>query len=95
MFAQILEAQELKQRPYTDNAGGQRIFKSKGFVLRTDIGTLYVEAIQEVAESLEAMNLKQGDCGFATLNATARQYQTATKEQRYTTEFLLKAFVTI
>lgn len=95
MFAQILATQDMKQRPYTDNAGAQRIFKSKGFVLKTDIGTLYVEAIQEIAESLEAMNLQKGDCGFVTLTANARQYQTANKEERYTTEFLLKGFVTI
>lgn len=95
MVTKIINVFPLASRQYTDRQGVTQVFKSKGFVLHNGDGTIYAEAVQEVADQLEQLDIKAGDCAFVQLASVARTYKTQKGEERYSTEFTIRQMVMI
>lgn len=65
------------------------MFKSKGFILHDGKSSFYVEAVQDNAESIESLNLKESDLVNAHISCRAREYTTKDSEVKYTNEITL------
>lgn len=90
MLVKFIAVQPISEREYTDRLGNKQVFKSKGFTMQTSDGTLYAEAVQELAESLNKMEIKSGDCALVQLSSVAREYTTQSGEKRVSNEFTLR-----
>lgn len=90
MVAKIQKVFQLASRQYTDRQGQTQVFKSKGFILRTGDGNIYAEAVQEQAEQLNSLDIKEGDCAFVQLSSVARSYKTSNNEERWSNEFTIR-----
>lgn len=90
MLVKFTSIYPLSEREYTDRMGNKQVFKSKGFMMQTSDGTLYAEAVQELAESLNKLDIKVGDCAMIQLSSVAREYTTQSGEKRVSNEFTLR-----
>lgn len=90
MLVKFTSIYPLSEREYTDRMGNKQVFKSKGFMMQTSYGTLYAEAVQELAESLNKLDIKVGDCAMIQLSSVAREYTTQSGEKRVSNEFTLR-----
>lgn len=90
MLVKFTSIYPLSEREYTDRLGNKQVFKSKGFMMQTSDGTLYAEAVQELAESLNKLDIKVGDCAMIQLSSVAREYTTQSGEKRVSNEFTLR-----
>ena len=90
MLVKFTSIYPLTEREYTDRMGNKQVFKSKGFMMQTSDGTLYAEAVQELAESLNKLDIKVGDCAMIQLSSVAREYTTQSGEKRVSNEFTLR-----
>lgn len=90
MLVKFTSIYPLSEREYTDRLGNKQVFKSKGFMMQTSDGTLYAEAVQELAESLNKLDIKNGDCAMIQLSSVAREYTTQAGEKRVSNEFTLR-----
>lgn len=90
MLVKFTSIYPLSEREYTDRLGNKQVFKSKGFMMQTSDGTLYAEAVQELAESLNKLDIKNGDCAMIQLSSVAREYTTQSGEKRVSNEFTLR-----
>lgn len=95
MVVKIIEVLPMAERAYTDRQGRADVFKSKGFILQHSTGQFYVEAVQKDAESLDAMDIKNGDCAFVSFRVVCRSYKTAQGETRYSNEITLNTMILI
>lgn len=95
MLVKILSILPMVERQYTDRQDGQvKVFKVKGYIVHNGEGTLYVEAVQEMAELMEKTPIQPNDCAFMSLTSVARKYQSNGTE-RYSNEFQVKSFFMI
>lgn len=90
MLVKFIAIQPMSEREYTDRLGNKQVFKSKGFTMQTSDGTLYGEAVQELAESLNKMDIKVGDCALVQVSCVAREYTTQAGDRRVANEFTLR-----
>lgn len=90
MLVKFISIQPMSEREYTDRLGNKQVFKSKGFTMQTSDGTIYAEAVQELAESLNKLDIKSGDCAMIQLSSVAREYTTQSGEKRVSNEFTLR-----
>ena len=90
MVVQFIQVLPLAKREYTDRSGQAATFKSKGFIIHNGDGTLYVEAIQELAEKLESLNIEAGACALVQIGSVAREYETNSGEKRYSNELTFR-----
>lgn len=90
MLVKFTSIYPISEREYTDRMGNKQVFKSKGFMMQTSDGTLYAEAVQELAESLNKLDIKVGDCAMIQLSSVAREYTTQSGEKRVSNEFTLR-----
>lgn len=95
MFVQIIQVFPKVSRSYTDRMGASQVFNSIGMIIDCGHGTIYVEAVQEVAAEIEKLQLKPKDCGMVQLGVVARSYKTSQGEVRYSNEFTIKRFVMV
>lgn len=90
MVVQFIQVFPIEKRDYTDRSGTASVFRSKGFIVHNGEGTLYVEATQELADKLESLGIKQGDCALVQLGYVARDYKTSAGAIRYSNEITLR-----
>lgn len=95
MVIKFVKVLPLNRREYTDRNGQSAVFRTKPFIVVNVDGQLYVEAIQELADSLEAQDIHEGDCAFVNLSTTAREYKTQSGDVRYANEITLTKCVMI
>lgn len=95
MVVKIVSVMPMAQRAYTDRQGRADVFKTKGFILQHSSGEFYVEAVQKDAETLEAMDIKNGDCAFVSFRVVCRSYKTAQGDTRYSNEITLNTMILI
>lgn len=89
MVIKFVKVLPLNRREYTDRNGQASVFRTKPFIVASENGQLYVEAIQEQADALEALDIHEGDCAFAQISTTAREYKTKDNDVRYANEVTL------
>lgn len=89
MVAKIVKVFPMNKRDYTDRQGQQQVFKSKGFVLHDGRSSYYAEAVQETAESIDALPLKDGDVVSVHMTCAAREYKTSADVVRYSNEYTI------
>ena len=89
MVIKFVKVLPLVKRDYTDRNGQSAVFRTKPFIIENESGKLYVEAIQEQADALEALDIHEGDCAFAQISTTAREYKTTNGDVRYANEITL------
>ena len=89
MVIKFVKVLPLNRREYTDRNGQAAVFRTKPFIIENESGKLYVEAIQEQADALEALDIHEGDCAFAQISTTAREYKTTNGDVRYANEITL------
>lgn len=89
MVIKFVKVLPLNRREYTDRNGQSAVFRTKPFIVANVDGQLYVEAIQELADALEALDIQEGDCAFVNLSTTAREYKTQSGDVRYANELTL------
>lgn len=90
MFVQIIQVFPLISRDYTDRQGNRQQFLSKGLLVETGHGTLFVEGVQEIATQIEKLQLKEKDCCLLQIGSVARSYKTSSGEERYSNEVTIK-----
>lgn len=95
MFVQIVSVFPKVSRNYTDRMGASQVFNSIGMIIDCGHGTIYVEAVQEVAAEVENLQLKPKDCAMVQLGMIARSYKTSQGEVRYSNEFTIKRIVIV
>lgn len=95
MVAKIIKVFPMTSRQYTDRQGQSQVFKSKGFVLNAGDGNIYAEAIQETADQLNSLDIKEGDCGFVQLTFVARSYKDSKGEERMSNEVTIRQMLMI
>ena len=95
MFVQIVSIFPKVSRDYTDRMGQRQVFTSIGMIIDCGHGTIYVEAVQEVAAEIEKLELHPKDCAMVQLAMVARSYKTSQGEERYSNEFTIKRFVQV
>lgn len=86
MITRIVKVLPLSKREYTDRNGQKAIFKTKAFILHDGKSSLYGEAIQENAESIDAMKLTEGVVVNVHFTMRCREYKTEQGEVRYSNE---------
>lgn len=89
MVIKFVKVLPLGRREYTDRSGQPAVFRTKPFIVANGDGQLYVEAIQEQADALEALDIHEGDCAFAQISTTAREYKDSKGGVRYSNEVTL------
>lgn len=89
MVIKFVKVLPLVKRDYTDRSGQASVFRTKPLIVANENGQIYVEAIQELADSLEALDIHEGDCAFAQISTTAREYKTQNGDVRYANEVTL------
>lgn len=89
MVVRINEVQQIEAHEYTDRQGQQQVFKSKGFILQASEGSIYAEAFGDLAENLDKLDIKSGDCALVQLSCNARTYTTKDGVSRVTNEFTI------
>lgn len=89
MVVKIVKVLPLSTRNYTDRQGQEKVFKSKGFILHDGKSSFYAEAVQETAESIEALNPKSGEVVCAHLTCRAREFTTDSAEVRYSNDITI------
>lgn len=89
MVIKFVKVLPLVKRDYTDRNGQAATFRTKPFIVANDSGQLYVEAIQEHADALEALDIHEGDCAFVQMSTVAREYKTQSGDVRYANEATL------
>lgn len=89
MVIKFVKVLPLVKRDYTDRNGQSAVFRTKPFIIENESGKLYVEAIQEQADALEALDIHEGDCAFTQISTTAREYKTSNGDVRYANEITL------
>lgn len=89
MVIKFIKVFSLVRRDYTDRNGQPSVFRTKPFIVANGDGQIYVEAIQEQADALEALDIHEGDCAFAQISTTAREYKTQGGDVRYSNEITL------
>lgn len=87
--AKVLIVYPLVSREYTDRENNQRIFKSKGIILHDGQSSIYGEAIQDMAEQIDQMNLQVGEMVSVHLLCKAREYTDNNGTRRVTNEITL------
>lgn len=95
MFITIVKVFPLSVHEYTDRMGKPQKFAAKGLIVDNGNGTLYVEAIQETAQDIEKLQLKEKDCAVISLRSIAREYETKNGEKRYSNELTIQHFVQV
>lgn len=95
MVARIIKVFPLNSREYTDRQGQKQVFKSKGFIINAGEGTIYAEAVQETATSIEELNVQEGDIAFIQLQHVAREYKDGNGVTRYSNEATLRQMLLI
>lgn len=95
MFVQIAKVLPLVSRDYTDRQGNNQKFYSKGFIFSTSEGSLYVEAVQEQAQELEKLGIKEKDCAMVQVGSVARSYKDSSNNERFSNEVTIKRFVLV
>lgn len=95
MVIKFVKVLPLNRREYTDRNGQSAVFRTKPFIVANESGQIYVEAIQEQADALEALDIHEGDCAFAQISTTAREYKTQSGDVRYANEITLTKCVMI
>lgn len=89
MVVRINEVRPIEAHEYTDRLGQKQVFKSKGFILQISEGSIYTEAYGELAEVLEKLEIKEGDCALVQLSCNARPYTTKDNVTRVTNDVLI------
>lgn len=89
MVVRINEVRHIEAHEYTDRQGQQQVFKSKGFILQVSEGSIYAEAFGDLAEGLDRLEIKIGDCALVQLSCNARTYTTKEGVERVTNEFTI------
>lgn len=89
MVVRINEVRQIKAHEYKDRLGQMQVFKSKGFILQVSEGSIYAEAFGDLAEGLDKLEIKSGDCAFVQLSCNARTYTTKDGVSRETNEFTI------
>lgn len=89
MVVRINEVRQIEAHEYTDRQGQQQVFKSKGFIMQTSEGSIYAEAFGDLAEGLDRLEIKSGDCALVQLSCNARTYTTKDGVSRVTNEFTI------
>lgn len=95
MFVQIANVLPMQSHEYTDRQGQTQVFRSKGFLLQTEDGQVYAEAVQDTAISLEEKTIEVGMCAFARLSFSARTYKTSQGEERVSNEVTIQKLTLI
>lgn len=93
MVVRINEVRPIEAHEYTDRQGQQQVFKSKGFILGMSEGTIYAEAFGDLAEGLDKLEIKSGDCALVQLSCNARTYTTRDNVQRVTNELTITKMI--
>lgn len=86
MVVRINEVRPIEAHEYTDRQGQQQVFKSKGFILQASDGSIYAEAFGDLAEGLDKLDIKSGDCALVQLSCNARAYTTKDNVSRVTND---------
>lgn len=89
MVVRINEVRPIEAHEYTDRQGLQQVFKSKGFNLQVSEGSIFAEAFGDLAEGLDKLEIKSGDCALTQLSCNARPYTTKDGVSRVTNEFTI------
>ena len=89
MVVRINEVHQIEAREYTDRQGQQQVFKSKGFVMQVSEGSIYAEAFGDLAEGLQKLEIKNGDCALVQLSCNARTYTTKEGVSRVTNDITI------
>ena len=89
MVVRINEVRPIEAHEYTDRQGQQQVFKSKGFILQASEGSIYAESFGDLAEGLDKLEIKSGDCALVQLSCNARTYTTKDGASRVTNEFTI------
>lgn len=93
MVVRINEVRPIEAHEYTDRQGQQQVFKSKGFILQASEGSIYAEAFGDLAEGLDKLEIKNGDCVLVQLSCNARAYTTKDGVSRVTNEFAITKMI--
>lgn len=93
MVVRINEVRPVEAHEYTDRQGQQQVFKSKGFILQVSEGSIYAEAFGDLAEGLDRLEVKNGDCALVQLSCNARTYTTKEGVSRVTNEFTITKMI--
>lgn len=89
MVVKIVKVYPMNKRDYTDRQGQPQVFKSKGFILHDGRSSYYAEAVQDTAESIDALPLKESDVVSVHMTCTAREYKTGAGEVRFSNEITI------
>lgn len=89
MVVRINEVRPIEAHEYTDRQGQKQVFKSKGFILQVSEGSIYTEAFGDLAEGLDRLEIKNGDCALVQISCNARTYTTKEGVERVTNEFTI------
>lgn len=95
MFVSIIQVFPLQSRDYTDRMGAAQKFYSKGLLVNCSDGTIYLEAVQEVAQEIEKMELKPKDCALVQIGCVARMYKDSKGQDRLSNELTIKRLVIV
>lgn len=93
MVVRINEVRQIEAHEYTDRQGQKQVFKSKPFILQSSEGSIYAEAFGDLAEGLDKLDIKNGDCALVQVSCNARSYTTKDNVQRFTNEFTITKMV--
>lgn len=95
MITKIIKVYPLDCREYTDRNNQKQVFKVKAFILHDGDSSIYAEAIQQDAESLEALNPQPDTVVSVHLTCVCREYKTRNDELRYSNEFTIRKMMVL
>lgn len=70
--------------------GAMESFKTLPLILNDGINTIYVEALQERAQQILDMNLKEGEVVNVQLSFNARSYKASNGDEKWSTDIIVQ-----
>lgn len=95
MITKLVKVFPLESREYTDRNGKAQQFKTKAFILHDGQSSFYAEAIQQDAESLEALNPQPEQIVSVHMVCQAREYKTKDGALKYANEFTISRMMVL
>lgn len=89
LICTVIEQNQLEQRNITDSNGRTQVFKSLGVTLSHGRDTIYCEAVQDMADYIDANPLQKQVIYVVTLFIKSRTYKTADGTEKHTTDIRL------
>lgn len=95
MLVKITKVFPMVSREYRTREGRTEIFYSKPFLFTDGRSSMFAEATMSTAQSLESLNLVEGNVGNLTLVCMAREYTDTKGTLRYSNELTVQSFMPI